>query len=142
MSILDVRPPRVTDCTTGSGNVTDYSPGWARTGRWCGGRLPGGGFVLEPRDRLADLLYALGWALWTGVVLVVFVQIFPEAMKRHYKRALDAYDAPAGGQPRAGSAQAPEPGDAEYAYLQLTVARLCSPPRRPTGPSRCGPAGR
>ena len=33
------------------------------------------GFVVG----LAALLYALGWALWTGVVVVMFVQIFPEA---------------------------------------------------------------
>ncbi len=52
---------------------------------------------------VADLLYALGGVLWTGVVLVVFVQIWPEAEKRHYKQALDAYEA-AGDQARAGSA--------------------------------------
>ena len=57
-----------------------------------------GGFLLktsattEPLLLLADLLYALGWALWTGVVVVVFVQIYPEAKKRQ-KRALDAYEA-------------------------------------------------
>jgi len=28
---------------------------------------------------VVDLLYALGWALWTGVVVVVFVQVVPEA---------------------------------------------------------------
>jgi hypothetical protein len=44
-----------------------------------------GGFLLktsattEPLLLVADLLYALGWALWTGVVVVVFVQIYPEA---------------------------------------------------------------
>jgi len=42
---------------------------------------------------VADLLYALGWALWTGVVVVVFVQIWPETKKRQYKLALDAYEA-------------------------------------------------
>jgi hypothetical protein len=42
---------------------------------------------------VADLLYALGWALWTGVVVVVFVQIIPEAKRRQIKRALDAYEA-------------------------------------------------
>jgi hypothetical protein len=55
----------------------------------------------------ADLLYALGWALWTGAVLVVYVQI-PRAKKRQYKRALDACEAAAGGQARAGSAEAPD----------------------------------
>ncbi len=49
----------------------------------------------EPLGLLADLLYALGWSLWTGVVVVVLVQIFPEAKRRQLKHALDAYDAAA-----------------------------------------------
>jgi hypothetical protein len=58
-----------------------------------------GGFLLkfsvtsEPLLLVADLLYALGWALWTGVVVVVFIQIWPETKKRQYKLALDAYEA-------------------------------------------------
>jgi hypothetical protein len=47
----------------------------------------------EPLGRVADLLYALGYALWTGVVVVVFVQVLPEAKRRQIKRALDAYEA-------------------------------------------------
>jgi hypothetical protein len=31
--------------------------------------------------------------LWTGVIVVVFVQIIPEAKRRQYKEALDAYEA-------------------------------------------------
>ena len=27
---------------------------------------------------VGDLLYTFGWALWTGVVVVVFLQIIPE----------------------------------------------------------------
>jgi len=42
---------------------------------------------------LADLLHALGWSLWTGVVVVVFVQIIPEAKRRQIRQALDAYEA-------------------------------------------------
>ena len=42
----------------------------------------------------------------TGVVVVVFAQIYPETKKRQYKRVLDAYEA-AGGQARAGSGQTP-----------------------------------
>jgi zinc transporter ZupT len=42
---------------------------------------------------LTDLLYALGYALWTGVVLVVFVQLVPEAKRRQIMRGLDAYEA-------------------------------------------------
>ena len=57
-----------------------------------------GGYALrksvttEPLGLLADLLYALGYALWTGVVLVVFLQILPEAKRRQYKKALEAYE--------------------------------------------------
>ncbi len=47
----------------------------------------------EPLGLIADLLYALGFALWTGVVVAVFVQIIPEAKRRQYKEALDAYEA-------------------------------------------------
>jgi hypothetical protein len=42
---------------------------------------------------VADLLYALGGVLWTGVVLAVFIQIYPETQKRQYRRSLDAYEA-------------------------------------------------
>ena len=57
-----------------------------------------GGYALrksvtsEPFGLLGDLLYALGYALWTGVVLVVFLQILPEAKRRQYKEALEAYE--------------------------------------------------
>ena len=46
-----------------------------------------GGFLLktsvttEPLALVADLLYALGWALWTSVIVVFFIQIWPEAKK-------------------------------------------------------------
>jgi tetratricopeptide (TPR) repeat protein len=68
-----------------------------------------GGFLLktwettEPGLVLADLLYTLGWALWTGVVVVVFIQLYPETKRRQYKQALDAYEAARGDQARAGS---------------------------------------
>ena len=74
-----------------------------------------GGFLLktsvttEPLLLLADLLYALGWALWTSVIVVVFVQLWPEAKKRQYKQALVAYEAAVGRQVRAGGGQAPGP---------------------------------
>jgi hypothetical protein len=80
-----------------------------------------GGFLLktsvttEPLLLLADLLYALGWALWTSVVVVLFVQIWPELKKRQYKQALDAYEAAVGRQARAGSGQDGEPASAEDA---------------------------
>lgn len=58
-----------------------------------------GGYALrssvttEPLRFVGDLLYTLGWALWTGVVVVVFLQVLPEAKRRQYKQALDAYEA-------------------------------------------------
>ena len=78
-----------------------------------------GGFLLktsvttEPLALVADLLYALGWALWTSVIVVFFVQIWPEAKKRQYKQALDAYEAAVGRQAQVGSGQAPDPASAE-----------------------------
>jgi len=42
---------------------------------------------------LADLLHALGWSLWTGVVVAVFVQVIPEVKRRQITRAVDAYEA-------------------------------------------------
>ena len=68
-----------------------------------------GGFLLkswettEPLAVLADLLYTLGWALWTGVVVVVFIQLYPETKRRQFKQALDAYEAARGDQAGAGS---------------------------------------
>jgi hypothetical protein len=58
-----------------------------------------GGYALrssvttEPLRFVGDLIYTLGWALWTGVVVVVFLQVLPEAKRRQYKQALDAYEA-------------------------------------------------
>jgi hypothetical protein len=56
----------------------------------------------EPLGLVADLLYAAGYALWTGVVVVVFVQVIPEVKRRQFKQALDAYEA---------TLAAPAPGD-------------------------------
>ena len=70
-----------------------------------------GGYALrssvttEPLELVADLLYALGYALWTGVVVVVFVQIIPEAKRRQFKQILDAYEAAQRDEARAGSDQ-------------------------------------
>jgi hypothetical protein len=47
----------------------------------------------EPYGLLADMLYGLGYSLWTAAVVVVFVQLYPEAKRRQVKRALDAYEA-------------------------------------------------
>jgi hypothetical protein len=58
-----------------------------------GGYLLRSSATTEALRLLADLLYALGYALWTGVVVAVFVQILPEAKRRQYERALEAYEA-------------------------------------------------
>jgi hypothetical protein len=60
----------------------------------------------EPLGLVADLLYSLGFALWTGVVLVAFVQIIPEAKRRQIEQALDAYEAALQEKARAGGDQA------------------------------------
>ena len=71
-----------------------------------------GGFLLkssattEPYELIADLLYTFGWALWTGVVVVVFLQIIPETKRRHFKMALDAYEAALRDDAGAGSEEA------------------------------------
>ena len=71
-----------------------------------------GGYLLrsevttELLGLVADLLYALGFALWTGVVVVVFVQVIPEAKRRQFKQMLDAYEAARREKARAGSDQA------------------------------------
>jgi hypothetical protein len=58
-----------------------------------------GGYVLllsmpgEPLGLLADLLHALGWSLWTGVVVAVFVEIIPDVKRRQINRALHTYEA-------------------------------------------------
>jgi Tetratricopeptide repeat len=94
-----------------------------------------GGFLLKSSETtrpvllVADLLYALGGVLWTGVVLVVFIQIYPEAQKRQYKRALDAYEATVGAQARAGSGQAPDPASAREAVAMYRKLAQADPGR-------------
>jgi hypothetical protein len=71
-----------------------------------------GGFLLKTSVAtellllMADLLYALGWSLWTSVIVVFFVQIWPEAKRRQLKRWLDAYEAARREKARAGGDQA------------------------------------
>jgi hypothetical protein len=70
-----------------------------------------GGYALkasattEPFKLVADLLYALGWALWTGVIVALFVEIIPKVKQRQIKRALDAYEAALREKARSKSAQ-------------------------------------
>ncbi len=51
---------------------------------------------------LADLLHALGWSLWTGVVVVVFTEIIPEVKRRQIRQTLDTYEALRQAKARAG----------------------------------------
>ena len=71
-----------------------------------------GGFLLrssvttELFELVADLLYSLGFALWTGIVVGLFIQIWPAAKRRQLKQWLDAYEAARREKARAGSDQA------------------------------------
>jgi hypothetical protein len=71
-----------------------------------------GGYALRsgastgPMGLVADLLYALGWSLWTGVVVTVFVQVIPEWKRRQFKAALDLYQAAQRDEARVGSEEA------------------------------------
>jgi hypothetical protein len=71
-----------------------------------GGYLLKSSVTTEPFALLSDLLYALGWALWTGVVVVVFVEVIPEIKRRQFKQALDAYEAARRARSRTGTDQA------------------------------------
>jgi hypothetical protein len=71
-----------------------------------GGYLLRSSATTEPLELVADLLYSLGFALWTGVVVVLFVQVWPEAKRRQLKRWLDAYEAARREKARAGRDQA------------------------------------
>jgi F0F1-type ATP synthase assembly protein I len=61
-----------------------------------------GGYLLkssvrtEPVGLIADLLYSLGFALWTGVVVVTFVEVIPDAKRRQIRDTLDAYEVAVG----------------------------------------------
>jgi hypothetical protein len=70
-----------------------------------GGYLLKSSVTTEPLGLVADLLYELGYALWTGVVVVAFVQIIPEIKRRQFKQMLDAYEAARREKARAGSDQ-------------------------------------
>jgi hypothetical protein len=58
-----------------------------------GGYVLRGSITAEPFQLLADLLYGLGVSMWTGIVVVFFVQVFPQSTRRDLERLIDAYDA-------------------------------------------------
>src|SRR5262245_60103669 len=70
-----------------------------------------GGYVLKASattqlfQPVAELLYALGLALWTGVVVALFVEVIPRVKQRQIRRALDAYEAALQKKARSRSAQ-------------------------------------
>jgi hypothetical protein len=68
-----------------------------------GGYLLRSSAATETVELLGDLLYSLGFALWTGVVVVLFVQVIPEGKRRQIKRWLDDYEATQREKARAGS---------------------------------------
>ena len=47
----------------------------------------------EPFGLLADMVYTLGFALWTAAIVVVVVEIVPEVKRRQIRRSLEAYEA-------------------------------------------------
>jgi hypothetical protein len=57
-----------------------------------------GGYLLrssdpaEPLGLLADLLYTLGYALWTGAVVVALLEVVPRVKQRQFREALQAYE--------------------------------------------------
>jgi hypothetical protein len=71
-----------------------------------GGYLLKLGATTPPLGLGADLLYTLGWALWTGAVVVAFTQIFPETKRRQIARWLADYEAAQRDSARAGNASA------------------------------------
>ena len=80
-----------------------------------GGYLLRSSVTTEPLVLVADLFYGLGYGLWTGVVVVVFVQVIPEAKRRQFKQALDAYETAQRDVARAGSDQASRDNEAPTA---------------------------
>jgi len=60
----------------------------------------------EPLKLVADFLYTLGYALWTGSIVALFVEIIPKAKQRQINQALDAYEAALHEKVRSGSSQA------------------------------------
>ena len=56
------------------------------------GYLPRSSAPIEPFGLLADMLYTLGFALWTAVVVVVLIEVIPEVKRRQIRRSLEAYE--------------------------------------------------
>jgi hypothetical protein len=46
----------------------------------------------EPFGLLADLLYALGYALWTGSVVIVLLDVVPKVKRRQFRQMVQTYE--------------------------------------------------
>ena len=57
-------------------------------------------FTSGPAGLLEDLLYTLGWALWTGVVVVALIEIIPAAKERQITHASTRMRLPYADEPR------------------------------------------
>jgi ABC-type molybdate transport system permease subunit len=57
----------------------------------------------EPIGLAAELLYALGFAMWTGVVVALFVQVLPAAKRRQIQQAVEAVEASMRAEEKRGS---------------------------------------
>jgi hypothetical protein len=96
----------------------------------------------EPLGLVADLLYSLGFALWTGTVVVALVEIIPQAKERQVwlpsmRTRRQCTAAPAlgttDGQPRRRRLSQPcQPG------VQTSAARCSMPRQRPMRRWRLG----
>ena len=75
--------------------------------------------MMGPTARTAIAIWAESAGIWTPNAcelvcsVVMFVEIWPEAKKRQYKQALDAYEAAVGRQARVGSSTAANASAAE-----------------------------
>jgi hypothetical protein len=91
-----------------------------------------GGYALrssspgEPIGLVADLLYALGYALWTGVVVALFVQVIPIPTSRHL--SVDSTSKVVRGQARSG----PREKGAGYHIREVTKSPLPANRLRPS----------
>jgi hypothetical protein len=59
---------------------------------YAGGYLLRSPHTTEPVGLLADLLYTLGYALWTSAVVVALLEVVPRVKQRQFKEALQAYE--------------------------------------------------
>jgi hypothetical protein len=59
---------------------------------YVGGYLLRSSITTEPLSFLGDLLYTLGYALWTGAVVVAMLEVVPKVKRRQVREMLQAYE--------------------------------------------------